>query len=204
MKRNTDRLLNLTNDVLDIQRMRSGKLQLNLEKLDLRKVIDEAVDEISPLTAAKKQSLIVEHPQQKLPIYGDQMRLSQVLMNLLSNATKFAPEGGKIIISTRADDNLITIAVSDTGIGIREEDLNIVFDPFAPIRKPTYIKGTGLGLSIVKGLVEGHGGKIWVESRGEGRGATFTFKLPMWSSSTEQITTAWSSAFAEKIGKKAR
>jgi PAS domain S-box-containing protein len=204
MKRNTDRLLNLTNDVLDIQRMRSGKLQLNLEKLDLRKVIDEAVDEISPLTAAKKQSLIVEHPQQKLPIYGDQMRLSQVLMNLLSNATKFAPEGDKIIISTRADDNLITIAVSDTGIGIRKEDLNIVFDPFAAIRKPTYIKGTGLGLSIVKGLVEAHGGKIWVESRGEGRGATFTFKLPMRSSSTEQITTAWSSAFAEQIGKNAR
>ena len=204
IKRNTDRLLNLTNDLLDIQRMRSGRLQLSLEKLDLRKIIDEGVDEISPLTAAKKQSLIVERPQQMLPIHGDQMRLSQVLMNLLSNATKFTHEGGKIIISTRADDNLITVAVSDTGIGIKKEDLNIVFDAFAPIRKPTYIKGTGLGLSIVKGLVEAHGGNIRVESPGEGRGATFTFKLPMRNSSTEQITTAWSSAFTKQIGIEAR
>jgi PAS domain S-box-containing protein len=178
VKRNTDRLLSLTNDLLDIQRMNSGKLQLNLEQLDLQEVIAEAATEISPLVQARKQSLNIEAPQHPLLINGDRIRLSQVLMNLLSNATKFAPEGAKIHVNVRDDDALITIEVSDPGIGIKEEDLEKVFEPFAVISKPTYIKGTGLGLSIVKGLVEAHGGKTWVESPGEGRGATFTCTLP--------------------------
>jgi PAS domain S-box-containing protein len=178
VKRNTDRLLSLTNDLLDIQRMSSGKLQLNLEQLDLQEVIAEAATEISPLVQARKQSLNIEAPQHPLLINGDRIRLSQVLINLLSNATKFAPEGGKIHINVRDDDALLTIEVSDPGIGIKEEDLGKVFEPFAVISKPTYTKGTGLGLSIVKGLVEAHGGKTWVESPGEGRGATFTCTLP--------------------------
>ncbi len=99
-------------------------------------------------------------------------------MNLLSNAAKFTPEGGDIILHVEDDSDNIVTQITDTGIGIREEDLGKVFEPFTPIKKPAHIKGTGLGLSVTKGLVEAHGGKIWVESEGEGKGATFTFTIP--------------------------
>ena len=105
------------------------------------------------------------------------MRLSQVLMNLLSNANKFAPEGGKILLNVKVNQK-IHVELSDTGIGIRKQDLEQVFEPFSAITKPTYIPGTGLGLSVTKGFIEAHGGKIWVNSQCEGKGSTFTFELP--------------------------
>jgi PAS domain S-box-containing protein len=176
VKRNTDRLLDLTNALVDIRRMEARKLKLNLEPLNLREIVEQCVRETQPLTA-KKQTLHVELPEGPLPIRGHPARLSQVLMNLLSNAVKFTPEG-KIILRVKAMENAIEVQVSDTGIGIKKEDLQRIFEPFAAIQKPSYVKGTGLGLSITKGLVEAHGGKIWAESPGEGKGATFTFTLP--------------------------
>jgi PAS domain S-box-containing protein len=176
VKRNTDRLLDLTNALVDIRRMESGRLPLNLEPLNFREIVEQCVGEAQPLTS-KKQSLRVELPEGPLPIRGHPARLSQVLMNLLSNAVKFAPEG-EITLRVKATENAIEVQVSDTGIGIKKEDLPRIFEPFAAIQKPTYVKGTGLGLSITKGLVEAHGGKIWAESAGEGKGATFTFTLP--------------------------
>ncbi len=176
VKRNTDRLLDLINALVDIRRMESGKLQLNLEPLNLRELVEQCVRETQPLTA-KKQSLRVELPEGPLPIRGDPARLSQVLMNLLSNAVKFSPEG-EITLRVKATENAIEVQVSDTGIGIKKEDLLRIFEPFAAIQKPSYVKGTGLGLSITKGLVEVHGGRIWAESEGEGKGATFSFTIP--------------------------
>lgn len=180
VKRNTDRLLTLTNDLLDVQRMQAGRLQLNLQRLNLHEVIDQAVSEIRPLLDEKKQTLNVTTSEGPLLVKGDPVRLSQVFMNLLSNANKFAPEGGQIgLYAKKSQDATIIVQVSDNGIGVNHEDLERIFQPFASIKKPTYIKGTGLGLNISKGLVEAHGGKIWVESEGEGKGTTFNFTLPL-------------------------
>jgi PAS domain S-box-containing protein len=178
-KRNTDRLISLTNDLLDVQRLQAGRLQLNVEPLNLQQVLAQCVQEIKLLIDQKKQrlNLVVE---ENLPVQGDPVRLSQVLVNLLVNASKFTPGEGVITLRARVKDDTIEVQVSDTGIGIREQDLMRVFEPFAAIEKPSYIEGTGLGLSITKGLVEAHGGKIWAESPGEGKGATFTFLLPKW------------------------
>jgi PAS domain S-box-containing protein len=178
MKRSTDRLLGLTDELLDIRRIESGKFELNLEPLNFREVIDQTLKEMQTSVDMKKQSLHVEVPAGPLPTRGDRARLSQVLVNILSNASKFTPDNGRITIKVEEDEDAIKVQVSDTGIGIRREDLERVFEPFAAIHKPAYIKGTGLGLSIAKGLVEAHGGRIWAESTGEGGGATFTFTLP--------------------------
>jgi PAS domain S-box-containing protein len=178
VNRNTERLLGLTNDLLDIQRMQAGRLQLNLQPLDLREVIDSSITDVQPLIQEKKVSLRLEVPEGKLPIQGDQVKLSQVIVNLLSNAIKFSPDGGEVTLRAEDTEDMIRVQVSDRGIGIKREDLERVFEPFAAISKPTYIKGTGLGLSIAKGLVEAHGGKIWAESEGKGKGAMFTFTLP--------------------------
>ena len=179
VKRNTDRLLSLVNDLLDLSRMQSGRLQLNLQSMDLRQIIDDCAAEIQPFVNAKKQSLSLDVPEGPLPVQGDPVRLSQVLANLLSNASKFAQEAGQIGLRVKDVRDVVVVQVSDNGIGIRKQDLERVFQPFAAIEKPTYVKGTGLGLSVSKGLVEAHGGKIWAESPGEGKGVTFTFTLPI-------------------------
>ncbi|WP_455277877.1 response regulator [[Eubacterium] cellulosolvens] len=178
VKEESSRLLSLTNDLLDIRRLEFGKFQLNQEPLDYREVIDHCSQEIQPFIMQKKQNFKVDAPEGQLLVNGDRIRLCQSLMNLLSNASKFTPESGEITLHVEGDTDNITTQVSDTGIGIREEDLEKVFEVFTTIEKPTYIKGTGLGLSVTKGLVEAHGGKIWAESEGEGKGAVFTFTIP--------------------------
>ncbi len=177
-KRNTDRLLDLVNDLLDVERMQAGRLQLNPQPTDFKKIIDSCIAEIQPMITAEKLSLRTETPQSKLRMQGDDTRLCQGVINLLSNATKFSPEGGQVTIHVEEGNETLKLSVSDNGIGITKEDLPRVFDPFAAIQKTSFIKGTGLGLSLAKGLVEAHGGKIWAESAGEGKGATFTFTLP--------------------------
>ena len=177
VKRNTDRLISLTNDLLDIQYLQSGKLHLNLETLNFRKVIDNCVGEVQLFLNEKKQKLRLEVPEDRLLIRGDRVRLSQVLINLLNNAIKSTPEGGNITLRVGDDEGAIQVQVSDTGIGFTKEDLETVFQPFAE-GITRYTKGTGLSLSLIKGLVELHGGKISVRSEGEGKGASFRFTLP--------------------------
>ena len=106
-------------------------------------------------------------------------------MNVLDNAAKFTPDGGRIEVHVEDKDERVIIRVVDSGIGIGSEDLKRVFEPFSNIKKPTYIKGTGLGLSVSKGLIEAHGGKISVESEGEGKGTTFKIILPKQTHSTD-------------------
>ncbi|MBM5804956.1 MAG: PAS domain S-box protein [Candidatus Verstraetearchaeota archaeon] len=178
VRRNTNRLVNLTNDLLDVQRIQAGKIQLELEPLDFREILDQCIKEIAPFVYEKKQTLKMKVQATPLRMHGDRTKLSQVVTNILSNASKFTSDEGTITIRAEEDAKAIKVQISDTGIGIREEDLKRVFEPFAVINKPFYAKGTGLGLSVTKGLVEAHGGRVWAESPGEGKGATFTFILP--------------------------
>lgn len=177
ISRNADRLLNITNDLLDIKRIESGRLQLNHENIDFQEIVQNSAREIQPLIKEKGQTLHVECPDSRLIINGDKIKLSQVLMNLLGNANKFTPEGGKVTLRVRKKKKTIQVEISDTGIGIKREDIKRIFTPFANIQKPSDIKGTGLGLSVTKGLVRAHGGTIKAESEGENKGATFTFTL---------------------------
>jgi signal transduction histidine kinase len=158
--------------------MQAGRLQLNMQPLNLHEIITQIVKEIKPLIDKKKQNLTLKIPEGPIPIEGDPTRLTQVLVNLLSNASKFAPESGKITLIANDSEEIIQVQVSDNGIGIKPEDLERIFQPFALILKPSYFRGTGLGLSITRGLVEAHGGKISAESGGLGKGATFTFTIP--------------------------
>lgn len=179
VKRNTDRLLQLTGELLDLRRMESGRLELNKENLDYQDIIKNCLEEVKPLFEEKQQrARYIQLPRGQLSIQADRIRLSQILMNLLSNANKFTPEEGGISVIVEDTNGEIRTTISDTGIGIRKEDINRIFEPFSSIKKPTYIKGTGLGLSVTKGLVEAHGGRIIVNSQGEGKGTTFTFYLP--------------------------
>ena len=178
IKRNTARLQSLTDDILDIQRMTAKRMKLNFEPLNFREIIDHSVSEIKPLIEERKQKFDVKIPVKPLMISGDKIRLSQVMTNLLGNAQKFTPVGGKIALQISDKKTYFEVRIVDSGIGIKKEDLKRIFEPFAAIKKATYIKGTGLGLSVTKGLVTEHGGKIWAESPGMGKGSTFTFTLP--------------------------
>lgn len=178
VKRNTDRLIRLTNDILDVRRIESGKIPLDLESLDLAGLIKDCVEELKPFLLEKKQVLDLQGLGSPLVLEGDQLRLHQVMTNLLSNASKFSPEEGRITVRVIQEGENLRVEISDNGMGIKKEDLERIFEPFTAIKKPTYIRGTGLGLSVTKGLIEAHGGRIWVESEGEGEGARFIFLLP--------------------------
>lgn len=177
-KHNADRLLVLTNDLLDLQRMESGKIQLKLQTVNLRDLIKESVKEMEPLLTQKNQHVHIDLPADGLKVKGDYLRLSQVFTNLLNNAVKFTPSGGDITIRGEEEDDKLRVSVEDTGIGIDRKDIERIFEPFAAIEKPTYYKGTGLGLSLTRRMVEAHGGKILVNSPGKGHGTTFTILLP--------------------------
>jgi signal transduction histidine kinase len=178
VKRNTERLLSLVNELLEVRRMESGKLKLNLKVIDFQEIIQHCVREIQPLIEQKKQRFNLKVPRGRLSIKGDGIRLSQALMNLLDNASKFTPESGIITLSAEKMKGNIKVQVKDTGIGIRKKDLGKIFEPFADIEKSSYVRGTGLGLSVTKGIIKGHKGRMWAESSGEGKGATFTFIIP--------------------------
>jgi PAS domain S-box-containing protein len=178
VQRNTDRLLELTNDLLSIQNMENGTLEIKLQKLNLAVALTQCIEEIQPILREKQQEVKLDIVDKNLLVSADRLRLSEVLMNILNNATKFTRDGGHIVIRAEGDRTSATVHIADDGIGIDKKDLDRVFEPFAVIGKPTYFKGTGLGMSLAKKLIEAQGGKIWVTSQGKGLGATFAFTLP--------------------------
>ncbi len=172
-------LLELINDILDISKIESGRIQLRRETFDIGGALEEALSSVRPQAAAK--SIAIE-TNVSIPtaIFADRLRLKQVLFNLLSNALKFTPEGGKVQIDAALRDGFIEISVSDTGIGIPREQHQAVFDKFYQIGATTkgVREGTGLGLAITKALVEEHGGRIRLESE-PGKGSRFTFTIAL-------------------------
>ena len=170
----------LIEDILDVSRIISGKLRLNLAAVSLIEVIDAALDSVSP--AAEAKGIAIERHLEDLdPIAGDRDRLQQVFWNLLSNAVKFTPRDGRVTVRLRRQGQDAVVSVEDDGIGINPDFLPYVFDRFRQADGSATRRhgGLGLGMAIVRYLVELHGGTVRAESEGENRGATFTAALPI-------------------------
>ena len=179
VKKSAHHLLDLINDVLDISKIEAGEVRLSLQAFDLLASVEKVVQVMRPLAEKKGLKLRVDLSSRICILHGDQRRVEQVLMNLLSNAIKFT-ETGEVSVGVQMMDKAVQIEVSDTGIGIRKEDLSALFQPFKQIEiglTRTY-EGTGLGLSICKRLLDLMGGTIGVRSV-PGSGSTFAFILPL-------------------------
>lgn len=181
IERNAALLGRLIGDVLDVGRISAGKMRLDLAPTDLSGVIDAAIDTLRD--AASARGIHVERAGEDAGAWvrGDPGRLQQIVWNLLTNAIKFSPPGGRVSIELCRDERRASIAVRDWGCGIRRELLPHLFEPFrqADVSSARMFGGLGLGLAIVHQLVELHGGAVRAESEGEGKGATFTVELPL-------------------------
>ena len=170
-----DRLVRLINDLLDISKIESGKMEFNLDRLDVNDCVRKSMRSLRSLAEAHKVSIRAEQAENLPAVLADRDRLEQVITNLLSNALKYSPPDSEVRIETRGVDNLVRVSVIDQGTGIAKENLEKVFDRFYQLAGSK--KGTGLGLTICRALVEQHRGRIWVESE-FGRGSQFHFELP--------------------------
>ncbi len=179
IKSNADRLVTLINDLLDISRIESGRVELKLTTLEMPRVIQGVASLLRPQIEGKGQNLTLDLPDGLPSVSGDADRVTQIVTNLVSNAHKYTPAGGSITVFARAEDAWVRIAVQDSGIGLSPEEQSQLFTKFfrAKNRTTQEVGGTGLGLPIVKSLVEMHGGEITVESV-PGHGSTFSFTLP--------------------------
>lgn len=180
VSRNTRLQAQLISDLLDISRIVSGKLQLEIQAVDLHEAMLDAIETVRHEAEAKQIHIELNLDESAGPVAGDPARLQQVIWNLLSNAVKFTPRDGRIDVTLRRRDGHAELIVSDTGAGIRADMLRHVFDRFHQADRSITRRfgGLGLGLSIVKHLVELHGGTVSADSAGEGKGATFTISLP--------------------------
>jgi two-component system, OmpR family, sensor histidine kinase VicK len=187
--RNAKRLQRLTEDILNVTKIESQSLNLNKERFNLKDVISNAIDDIMTNMQSSSTTItnnnngainLVYHQPQDVFIYADKGRISQVVSNLLDNAVKFTKDGDiiTVIIENRDNNNQqqIVISVNDEGTGIDSQIFRRLFTKFAT---KSQTRGTGLGLFICKGIVEAHGGKIWAENNPDGKGATFSFSLPL-------------------------
>ncbi|NNL78828.1 MAG: hypothetical protein HKO68_21060, partial [Desulfobacterales bacterium] len=187
-------LLSLINDILDLSKIEAGKIELELTSVNLKELLEKSLTMVKE--KALKHGITLSKQFRDLPdtINADERKLKQIMYNLLSNAVKFTPDGGRISVRALSyhdsPDDLdnkhktttdgIEISVTDTGIGLNPLDLIRIFDSFEQVENSASrnFQGTGLGLSLTKKLVELHGGQIWAQSEGEGKGATFSFCIP--------------------------
>ena len=174
IQRNTNRIQEIMEKMLDMARIKAGKIDLLVERVNLLSAVKEYVKEIKPVE--KRLDIKIKIPRD-IHVIADKNRLHDIYINLLTNAFKFTPPGGEVRIKARRDNDVVLTEVSDTGVGIPEDQRGKVFDEFYQVDRRRY-GGTGLGLTIVKGIVEEHGGKIWVDSE-VGKGSTFYFTVPL-------------------------
>jgi signal transduction histidine kinase len=172
-------LLSLINDILDLSKVEAGRLELELGRFHLPTALDNALTLVRERASRHGITLDLAVDPEIGEIVADERKVKQILLNLLSNAVKFTPEGGRVDVTATAADDVITIAVSDTGIGITPVDQQAIFEEFRQVGHDDAHKqeGTGLGLTLAKKFVELHGGRIGVQSQ-VGHGSTFTFTLP--------------------------
>ncbi|MEA2586239.1 MAG: hypothetical protein QOF33_4324 [Thermomicrobiales bacterium] len=191
IKQSTDRMHALVTDLLDLARLRSDRIEFQIRRVDLGELTTGAVSLMRPLFDAKKQRVEVDVISPAPAVLGDYRRLERVLLNLLSNANKFAPARALIRIDVSEDESVVTVGVADTGPGIPKEAMPHLFDQFYTGRTSSshHNIGAGLGLPIAKGIVEAHGGRIWAESV-VGVGSTLYFMLPKEGMTEVELETA--------------
>lgn len=172
-------LLTLINEVLELARIESGVMSVSIEPVEANSVLKEAVSLITPLATNRNISVQV-HLQSCEGVYvkADRTKFKQVILNLMSNAVKYNNENGQILVDGTCDDNYLTVSITDTGKGMRPEELQVIFDPFYRIADSEHVEGTGIGLTVSKQLIDLMGGTISVEST-EGVGSTFSITLPV-------------------------
>ncbi len=180
VKQNSDRLVALINDMLDISRIESGRIHLKIEPLDVGDLVTGVIDTFKAVVSQTGHKLACGLPEDLPLAAGDRDRVGQVLINLVSNAIKYSPSGGAVKVSARERDGQLVLSIADEGIGISREDQERLFDQFYRVDSSLTreIGGTGLGLSICKTIIELLGGQIWVTSK-LGEGSTFSFSLPV-------------------------
>jgi signal transduction histidine kinase len=176
VKRAGERMNRLVQDLLDVAKLESGRLALKTQDVGLGMIASEAQETLGPLAAAKSIQLTTDVAPDLTDVHVDPGRIQQVLSNLVGNAVKFTPEGGRIVISATSANGTVQVAVSDTGPGIPPDRLEQVFGRFWQADRADR-RGLGLGLAIAKAIIDAHGGRIWVESE-IGKGTTFYFTLP--------------------------
>ena len=181
MERQVSHMVHLVDDLLDVARISSGKVDLKIARVDVKAVVSTAVETSQPLIDAGKHQLTVELHDTPLWLDADLTRLAQVVGNLLTNAAKYTLPGGQIHLKVSRDERYVLIAVTDSGMGIPRAELPTVFDMFTQVstHAPQAQGGLGIGLSLVRHLVELHGGSVAVHSEGEGQGSTFEVRLPL-------------------------
>ncbi|MET0980500.1 MAG: ATP-binding protein, partial [Telluria sp.] len=181
MDRQLGQLIHLVDDLLDIARITRGRIELKKEPVDLRVAVSMALETSSAPIHAGGHALEVNLPDEPLPLVADLTRLVQVLSNLLNNAAKYTPAGGRIRVSCWREEDQAMVAVTDSGVGIAPEAIGSVFDMFTQVRSSLDRAqgGLGIGLSLVRRLVELHGGRVRADSAGRGQGSTFTVSLPL-------------------------
>jgi len=175
-----NRLASLINDLLDLSKIESGKLKMSFTALDTVSLITKGVMVIANQAKTKSITVKIDLPKDLPKIRADETRFIQIMVNLLDNAIKYSSEGATATISAKLADDALQIDISDTGIGISEEDLPRIFERFYRVDKARSreLGGTGLGLSIVKHIVSAHSGQVWVKSE-PGHGSTFSFTIPL-------------------------
>ncbi|MFA5200356.1 MAG: HAMP domain-containing sensor histidine kinase, partial [Candidatus Omnitrophota bacterium] len=178
INRHSDELVHMINDLLDIARIESGKVDMKLENLDLKAITEKIFDLLTPQATTKNISFGSNIPDNCQIIQADRSQIERVFINLVGNALKFTPQNGKIGISAHCSNKIIQIDVKDNGFGIPEEAQEHLFEEFYRVDNKINqeVKGTGLGLALIKHIIEAHGGRIWVKSK-LGEGSTFSFTL---------------------------
>ena len=181
MERQISQLVRLIDDLMDVSRITRGQLTLRRERVDLRSIIESAVETAQPQMTAAGVTLTLDVPEQPLTLHADATRISQVFLNLLTNAAKFTASGGEVAVVVRANVDRVTVVVRDTGIGIAQEDQDRVFGMFVQLNRDMRRSQTGLGigLTLVRQMTELHGGSVAVWSEGLGKGTEFTIHLPL-------------------------
>lgn len=177
MRGDVDRMNSMVNDLLELSRMESGQFKIDTEPMALEPLVDVLIKQFEEAAAAQGVELADDLAENLPPVMADGEKLTQVFVNLVENALKFTPPGGKIRIGAEAEGEQVRIVLEDTGVGIAPQHLPHIFERFYKVNRSRRDSGTGLGLSIVKQLVEAHGGQITVESK-EGEGCAFSFSVP--------------------------
>ena len=179
LDRQVNQMVRLVNDLLDVARITSGKVELRKQRAQMSELIKIAVETSMPLIDASGHHLTINVPKEPMPVFVDPERISQVISNLLNNAAKYTPPGGKIVLDVTRSTGEIAVSVTDNGVGIAPQSIGSVFDLFRQVGQDIERSqgGLGIGLSLVRQLVELHGGTTSATSPGEGCGSTFTFRL---------------------------